>query len=103
MLVVKYVGFYILVEMVKVVFDEIGVDVVFYLDYGLNMDVIKICIDVGFFLVMIDGFYFDFEENVRIIKEVVEYVYFKGVVVEVEFGVLVGIEDDVIFDVYKYI
>lgn len=99
---VKYAGPHTLVEMVKAASDEIGVDVALHLDHGPNMDAIKTCIDAGFFSVMIDGSHFDFEENVRITKEAVEYAHSKGVVVEAELGVLAGTEDDVTSDVHKY-
>lgn len=99
---VKYAGYHTLVEMVKAASDEIGVDVALHLDHGPNMDAIKTCIDAGFSSVMIDGSHFDFEENVRITKEAVEYAHSKGVVVEAELGVLAGTEDDVTSDVHKY-
>ncbi|HBG0270058.1 TPA: class II fructose-1,6-bisphosphate aldolase [Clostridioides difficile] len=99
---VKYAGPHTLVEMVKAASDEIGVDVALHLDHGPNMDAIKTCIDAGFSSVMIDGSHFDFEENVRITKEAVEYAHSKGAVVEAELGVLAGTEDDVTSDVHKY-
>lgn len=99
---VKYAGPHTLVEMVKAASDEIGVDVALHLDHGPNMDAIKTCIDAGFTSVMIDGSHFDFEENVKITKEAVEYAHSKGVVVEAELGVLAGTEDDVTSDVHKY-
>ncbi|MCC0662726.1 class II fructose-1,6-bisphosphate aldolase [Clostridioides sp. ZZV15-6597] len=99
---VKYAGPHTLVEMVKAASDEIGVDVALHLDHGPNMDAIKTCIDAGFSSVMIDGSHFDFEENVKITKEAVEYAHSKGVVVEAELGVLAGTEDDVTSDVHKY-
>lgn len=99
---VKYAGPHTLVEIVKAASDEIGVDVALHLDHGPNMDAIKTCIDAGFSSVMIDGSHFDFEENVRITKEAVEYAHSKGVVVEAELGVLAGTEDDVTSDVHKY-
>lgn len=99
---IKYAGPHTLVEMVKAASDEIGVDVALHLDHGPNMDAIKTCIDAGFSSVMIDGSHFDFEENVKITKEAVEYAHSKGVVVEAELGVLAGTEDDVTSDVHKY-
>ena len=47
---------------------------------------------------MIDGSKHDFEENIRITKEVVDYAHAHGVVVEAELGKLAGIEDDVNVD-----
>ena len=53
------------------------------------------CVDAGFTSVMIDASKYDFEENIRITKEVVDYAHSKGVVVEAELGTLAGIEDEV--------
>ena len=47
---------------------------------------------------MFDGSKYDFEENVRLTKEVVDYAHSKGVVVEAELGKLAGIEDEVNVD-----
>ena len=44
---------------------------------------------------MIDGSKYDFEENVALTKQVVDYAHPRGVVVEAELGKLAGIEDDV--------
>ena len=44
---------------------------------------------------MIDGSKYDFEENVALTKQVVEYAHSKGVVVEAELGKLAGVEDEV--------
>ena len=56
---------------------------------------VKLSIDAGFTSVMIDASKYDFEENVRITKEVVDYAHSKGVVVEAELGTLAGVEDEV--------
>ena len=47
---------------------------------------------------MIDASDKDFEENIKITKEVVEYAHARGVVVESELGSITGIEDDVKVD-----
>jgi len=99
---VKYAGPKTLVDMVTTASNEIGVDVALHLDHGPDLEAVKSCIDVGFTSVMIDGSHFDFEENVRLTKEVVDYAHAKGVVVEAELGVLAGTEDDVTSDVHKY-
>ena len=44
---------------------------------------------------MIDGSKYDYEENIRLTKQVVEYAHAHGVTVEAELGRLAGIEDDV--------
>ena len=43
---------------------------------------VKDCVDGGFTSVMIDASHHDFDENVRITKQVVEYAHAHGVVVE---------------------
>lgn len=85
-------GFKIVVVMVKVFMEEykVIVFVVIYLDYGLSFEFCVKVIYVGFIFVMIDVFYYLFEENVVIIFKVVEFVYFYGVFVEVEFGIVGG-------------
>ena len=47
---------------------------------------------------MIDGSKHEFEENIRITKEVVEYAHAHGVVVEAELGKLAGVEDNIKVD-----
>jgi fructose-bisphosphate aldolase class II len=71
------------------------IPIVFHLDHGEDFEICKDCIDNGFTSVMIDGSKYDFEENVRLTKEVVDYAHEKGVVVEGELGKLEGVEDDV--------
>lgn len=99
---IKYAGPDTLVNMVTTASNEIGVDVALHLDHGPDLDSVKTCIEAGFSSVMIDGSHLDFEENVRVTKEVVEYAHSKGVVVEAELGVLAGTEDDVTSEVHKY-
>jgi len=65
------------------------------LDHGADFEICKQCVDNGFTSVMIDGSHHDFEENIRLTKQVVEYAHAHGVVVEAELGKLEGVEDDV--------
>ncbi|WP_101773355.1 class II fructose-1,6-bisphosphate aldolase [Peptostreptococcus faecalis] len=99
---IEYAGINTLVAMVKAASDEIGVDCALHLDHGPNFEMAKKCIDAGFTSVMIDGSHLDYEENVAITKEVVEYAHSKNVSVEAELGVLAGTEDDVTSDVHKF-
>jgi fructose-bisphosphate aldolase class II len=71
------------------------VPIAMHLDHGADFDICKQCVDNGFTSVMIDGSHHDFEENIRLTKEVVDYAHSKGVVVEAELGKLEGVEDDV--------
>jgi len=71
------------------------IPIVLHLDHGDSFELCKDCIDSGFTSVMFDGSKLDFEENIRITKQVVDYAHPRGVVVEAELGKLAGIEDDV--------
>lgn len=99
---ISYAGIDTLVKLVKAASDEIGVDCALHLDHGPNFEMAKKCIDAGFTSVMIDGSHLDYEENVAITKQVVEYAHPKNVTVEAELGVLAGTEDDVTSDAHKY-
>ncbi|MEW9094404.1 MAG: class II fructose-1,6-bisphosphate aldolase [Clostridiaceae bacterium] len=91
----KYAGPKYLKHMVDAAIEDTGIDIALHLDHGANIDQVKLAIDAGFTSVMFDGSHHDYEENVRLTKEVVEYAHSKGVVVEAELGKLAGVEDDV--------
>ena len=67
-----------------------------HLDHGDTLELCKSCIDSGFSSVMIDGSHHNFEKNMELTKQVVEYAHKYDVTVEGELGVLAGIEDDVV-------
>ena len=66
--------------------DAASVPVVLHLDHGMSVETCKKAIDLGFTSVMIDAYMKNFEENVTITKEVVEYAKAKDVSVEAEIG-----------------
>ena len=93
---IKYARINYLMKMVEAATEEHPeVPVAIHLDHGANFEICKECIDAGFTSVMFDGSKYEFEENIRLTKEVVEYAHSKGVVVEAELGKLAGVEDDV--------
>ena len=93
---IKYARIGYLMKMVEAAVEEYpDVPIVIHLDHGPDFETCKMCIDNGFTSVMFDGSKYDFEENIRLTKEVVDYAHSKGVVVEAELGKLAGIEDDV--------
>ncbi len=96
---IKYAGIEYLMKMVEAAtIVHPNVPIAMHLDHGPDFETCKMCIDAGFTSVMIDGSKYDFEENIRVTKEVVDYAHSKGVVVEAELGKLAGIEDDVNVD-----
>ena len=93
---IKYARMNYLMKMVQAAVEEHpNVPVAIHLDHGPDFETCKMCVDAGFTSVMFDGSKYDFEENIRLTKEVVDYAHAHGVVVEAELGKLAGIEDDV--------
>ncbi|MBR3132696.1 MAG: class II fructose-1,6-bisphosphate aldolase [Clostridia bacterium] len=92
---IKYAGIKYLTKMVEAAVEETDIPIALHLDHGPDFETCKMCIDNGFTSVMIDASKYDFEENVRITKEVVDYAHSHGVVVEAELGTLAGVEDEV--------
>lgn len=92
---IKYARINYLMKMVEAATQEANIPIAMHLDHGPDFETCKMCIDSGFTSVMIDGSKYDFEENIRITKQVVDYAHERGVVVEAELGKLAGIEDEV--------
>lgn len=92
-----------LVKMVEAAVKECpDVPMALHLDHGGDFEICKSCIDGGFTSVMFDGSHMDYEDNVKIAKQVVEYAHANGVVVEAELGQLAGVEDDVVAADHQY-
>ncbi len=92
---IKYARIGYLRKMIEAALEEHDIPVALHLDHGADFETCKMCIDNGFTSVMIDGSKYDFEENIAVTKQVVEYAHSKGVVVEAELGKLAGVEDEV--------
>ena len=93
---IKYARINYLMKMVQSAVEEHpNIPIAMHLDHGPDFETCKLCVDNGFTSVMFDGSKYDFEENIRLTKEVVDYAHSHGVVVEAELGKLAGIEDEV--------
>ena len=93
---IKYAKINYLMKMVEAAVEEHpNIPIAIHLDHGPDFETCKMCVDAGFTSIMFDGSKYDFEENIRLTKEVVDYAHSHGVVVEAELGKLAGIEDDV--------
>ncbi|MFA6729128.1 MAG: class II fructose-1,6-bisphosphate aldolase [Prevotella sp.] len=75
---------------------DITVPVALHLDHGASFEICKAAIDAGFTSVMIDGSRLPLEENIAVVKKVVDYAHPRGVTVEAELGKVGGQEEDVI-------
>lgn len=74
----------ILVDFAK----KASIPVTVHLDHGSNLEIVKEAIDIGFSSVMIDASQMNYEDNIRTVKEVVEYAHRHNVSVEAELGVM---------------
>ena len=72
--------------------DKAMVPIVLHLDHGTNPEFIFKAIELGFSSVMIDASQKEFEDNIKITKEIVDYAHKHNVSVEAELG-HVGSED----------
>lgn len=72
---------------------EAPVPVVFHLDHGKNLEVVKRAIESGYTSVMYDGSALPEAENLKNTQQVVAWAKAKGVSVEAEIGAIAGIED----------
>lgn len=92
---INYAKIDYLIKMVEAAVETTDIPIALHLDHGLDFETCKRCVDAGFTSVMIDASKHDFEKNVELTKEVVDYAHSNGVVVEAELGTLAGVEDEV--------
>ncbi|WP_297597649.1 tagatose bisphosphate family class II aldolase [uncultured Cetobacterium sp.] len=95
---VKYAGIEYLIKMVETASDKYDIPIAFHLDHHEDVEDIKKAIKLGCKSVMIDASHHSFEENIKIVKEIVNFAHRYNVTVEAELGKLVGQEDDLIVD-----
>ncbi|MEK3888621.1 tagatose-bisphosphate aldolase subunit GatY [Bacillus sp. FSL K6-3431] len=95
---IKYMGEEFLIGIMEAARKRFDIPFEVHLDHHENIEDIKRLIDAGVGSVMIDASHHPFEENIRIVKEVVDYASKHGVFVEAELGRLSGIEDDMSVD-----
>ena len=91
----RYAKHVYLMKLIEAAVEDTDLPIVVHLDHGPDFETCKSCIDGGFTSVMIDGSHHDFEKNIALTKQVVDYAHERNVTVEGELGQLAGIEDDV--------
>ena len=84
-----------LMKLIEAALELSGPPIVVHLDHGDSFELCKSVIDGGFSSVMIDGSHLPFDENIALVKKVVDYAHPRGVPVEAELGKLAGIEEHV--------
>lgn len=91
----KYANQTYLIKLVEAALESSDIPIALHLDHGEDFELCKACIDGGFSSVMIDGSKHPFDENIALVKEVVDYAHPRGVSVEAELGRLAGVEDNI--------
>ncbi|MCK5460689.1 class II fructose-1,6-bisphosphate aldolase [Candidatus Gracilibacteria bacterium] len=95
----KYANTKMLMDIIYSLADQYPqIPIIVHQDHGADLETCVSAIEAGFNSVMIDASHYDFAENVRITKEVVDFAHAKGVIVEAELGKLGGIEEHVSVD-----
>lgn len=84
--------------MAEVAAEKYDIPIAIHLDHFEDVQAIKKDIDIGFKSCMIDASKHEFEENIAIVKDVVDYAHRFDVTVEAELGKLGGKEDDLVVD-----
>lgn len=95
---VEYSGRDYLINILETAAKKYDIPIAYHLDHHEDFEKIKASIDLGCKSVMMDASCYDFEENIRRVKEVVEYAHRFDVTVEAELGRLGGKEDDLEVD-----
>ena len=95
---IKYAGGEYIVAMAEVAAKEYDIPIAIHLDHFEDVDAIKHYVDIGFKSTMIDASHENYENNIRIVKEVVDYAHKFDATVEAELGRLGGQEDDLVVD-----
>ena len=95
---IEYAGAEYINAMAEVAAHKYDIPIAIHLDHFEDVEAIKSNIDIGFKSCMIDASKKPFEENIAIVKDVVEYAHRYDAVVEAELGKLGGREDDLVVD-----
>ena len=86
----------VLVAAYRALAEQAPVPVCLHLDHCTDADYCKHCAELGYTNVMFDGSKLDFDENVRVTRDVVDFCHNLGdITVEGELGTVSGVEDQV--------
>ena len=94
----KHAGVEYIAACVKVASEKHDIPIALHVDHCPSYNTIVQCIRNGYTSVMIDGSMLPYEENVALVKKVVELAHSVGIAVEAELGRIGGTEDDITLD-----
>ncbi len=86
----------VIVAAFRAMAQQVSIPVCLHLDHCTDVDFCKKCAELGYTNIMFDGSHYDFEENIRLTKEVSDFCHKLGdITVEGELGTVSGVEDQV--------
>ena len=94
----KHAGVNYVAAIVKQAALEYDIPMALHVDHCTDFDMIVRCIRAGYTSVMIDTAHLPYDENVNMVRKVVEMAHACGVAVEGELGRIGGTEDDLSLD-----
>ncbi len=89
-LVVEQIGVELCGAFGKAAMKKAKIPLIHHLDHSFKVEMCKDAVNNGYPSVMIDASKYSLEENIRMVKEVVEFAHLKGVHVEAELGRIKG-------------
>lgn len=92
----QHAGIPYIAAMVKAASEIYDIPMALHVDHCKSFETIMQCIRYGYTSVMIDSAHLPYEENVAMVKKVVEVAHNVGVAVEGELGKIGGVEDNLI-------
>lgn len=95
---IKYVGIKYMAALAEAAAEQSSVPIALHLDHGDRLETVVQCLRNGYTSIMIDGSTLPYEENVALVKRVVELCHSIDVPVEAELGTIGGVEDDLSVD-----
>lgn len=95
---IRYVGLDYMVSLANVAAQHAKVPIALHLDHGDSLEIVIQCLRAGYTSLMIDGSHLSFEDNVELVKKVVEIAHAVHVPVEAELGTIGGTEEDLMGD-----
>ncbi|WP_257348989.1 class II fructose-bisphosphate aldolase [Pseudalkalibacillus decolorationis] len=91
---IRYTGIDYIQALATMVAEKSKVPIALHLDHGDSYETVMQCLRAGYTSVMIDGSRLPFNENIVLVKRVVEAAHAVNVPVEAELGTIGGVEDD---------
>lgn len=94
----KHAGIPYIAAMVKAASELYDIPIALHVDHCKSFETIMQCIRYGYTSVMIDTAHLPYEDNVAMVRKVVEVAHDVGVAVEGELGKIGGVEDNLAVD-----